>query len=296
MGEERFCLVFEKIRGGPLLDHIQTRICFTEAEASSIVRDLAGAIRFLHQRGVAHRDLKPDNVLCVNSHSPCPIKLGDFDLCSRASIDISTPNMLTPVGSLEYMAPEVVQTFLIDDDDEEEISYNKKCDLWSLGIIMYILLCGYAPFSGNCGLDCGWERGESCLECQEMLFANIKEGEVIFPVQHWDKVSLEAKDLILQLLVRDSLTRLDAVQVLDHPWIAKGGSTTALQTPTNLQKQNSIEDLEDFANRAIAVNRTVEEDDNSNERMETAPVEIPDKRGTVSLIFHHLVFPPAVFS
>merc|ERR1711887_270063 len=82
--EERFCLVFEKVNGGPLLDHIQTRICFTEAEASSIVRDLAGAIRFLHQRGVAHRDLKPDNVLCVNSHSPCPIKLGDFDLCSRA--------------------------------------------------------------------------------------------------------------------------------------------------------------------------------------------------------------------
>ena len=197
---------------------------------------------------------------------------------------MSTPQLLTPVGSLEYMAPEVVEAFMIDDydDEEEEISYNKKCDMWSLGIIMYILLCGYAPFSGNCGLDCGWERGESCIECQEMLFASIKGGEVIFPIQHWDKVSLQAKDLILHLLVRDSAKRLDADQVLDHPWVLNGGPTTVLQTPTNLQRQSSIKDLEDFANRVIAVNRAVEEVDNSNQRMETAPVDIPIKRGTVS--------------
>merc|ERR1712187_473650 len=88
--------------------------------------------------------------------------------------------LLSPVGSLEYMAPEVVDTFLIDDyddDDDESICYNKKCDLWSLGVIMYILLCGYDPFSGNCGLDCGWDRGESCTDCQERLFSSIKERE-----------------------------------------------------------------------------------------------------------------------
>jgi MAP kinase interacting serine/threonine kinase len=261
--EDRFCLVFEKISGGPLLDHIQTRICFTEAEASSIVADLAGAIRYLHERGVAHRDLKPDNVLCVNSHSPCPVKLGDFDLCSQASMGISTPTMLTPVGSLEYMAPEVVQTFLIDDyddeDDEEEISYNKKCDLWSLGVIMYILLCGYAPFSGNCGLDCGWERGESCMECQELLFSSIKEGKLIFPEQHWATISPQAKDLIEQLLVKDSALRLSSEQVLGHPWILGGGCRNPLDTPSNLRRQASIKDLEDFASRAMAVNRAVEE-------------------------------------
>merc|ERR1711872_401723 len=280
---ERFCLVFEKINGGPLLDHIQARICFTEAEASAIIADLAQALKYLHNKGIAHRDIKPDNILCVNSSAPSPVKLCDFDLCSEASIDISTPTLLTPVGSVEYMAPEVVDTFLIDDyddDDDESICYNKKCDLWSLGLIMYILLCGYAPFSGNCNLDCGWERGESCIECQEMLFASIKGGEVIFPIQHWDKVSLQAKDLILHLLVRDSAKRLDADQVLDHPWVLNGGPTTVLQTPTNLQRQGSIKDLKDFANRAIAVNRAVEEDDNCHNR--TTPVDIPCKRGTVS--------------
>merc|ERR1711970_1491705 len=111
------------------------------------------------------------------------------------------------------------------DDDEEEISYNKKCDLWSLGVIMYILLCGYAPFSGNCGLDCGWERGESCLECQELLFMNIKEGKVIFPEQHWSSISAQAKNLIKQLLVKDSSLRLNSEEVLAHPWIVGGGCT-----------------------------------------------------------------------
>jgi len=281
---ENFYLIFEKIDGGPLLKHIQKRIFFTEAEASKIIKDLAEAIRHLHHQGVAHRDIKPDNVLCVSHNSPFPVKLCDFDLCSSVSINVSTPQLLTPVGSLEYMAPEVVEAFMVDDydDDQEELSYNKMCDMWSLGIIMYILLCGYAPFSGNCGLDCGWDRGESCMECQEMLFSNIKDGKVIFPEQHWDRVSLEAKNLILHLLVRDSNTRLDADQVLCHPWIVNGGPTTALQTPTNLQKQSSIKDLEYFANRAIAVNRAVEEDNNSSKRMETAPMDIPGKRGTVS--------------
>jgi len=278
-----FYLVFEKISGGPLLKHIQQRVCFTEAEASLIIKDLAEAVRHLHRQGVAHRDIKPDNVLCVNTNTPCPVKLCDFDLCSSVSMAVSTPALLTPVGSLEYMAPEVVEAFMVDDydDDEDELSYNKKCDMWSLGIIMYILLCGYAPFSGNCGQECGWERGESCMDCQEMLFTSIKEGKVVFPEKHWGKVSIQAKDLIQHLLVRDSCIRLDANQVLDHPWVVNGGSSNTLQTPTNLKRQFSIQDLEDFANRAMAVNRAVEEDDKSNKVMGTAPVDIPVKRGTI---------------
>merc|ERR1719186_1287623 len=281
---ENFYLVFEKINGGPLLKHIQQRVCFTEAEASLIMKDLACAIRHLHCQGIAHRDIKPDNVLCVNTNYPCPVKLCDFDLCSPVSIEVSTPLLITPVGSLEYMAPGVVDTFTVDDygDDDYEISYNKKCDLWSLGIIMYILLCGYAPFSGNCGVDCGWERGESCIKCQQMLLSSIKEGDVSFHEQHWGKISTQAKDLIKNLLNKDSAFRFDAEQVLDHPWIVNGGSNNKLETPTNLKRQVSIKDLEDFVSRAMAVNRAVEEKDNSKMVMDTAPVDIPWKRGTIS--------------
>jgi len=274
-----FYLVFEKMSGGPLLDHIQRRVRFTEAEASRIVRDLAGALRHLHAQGVAHRDLKPDNVLCVNTNSPCPVKLCDFDLCSApVSIDTSsTPTLLSPVGSLEYMAPEVVDTFLIDDDDDDgSLTYNKKCDLWSLGVIMYILLCGYAPFSGHCGSDCGWDRGESCTDCQERLFSSIKEGRLVFPDQHWAVISQEAKDLIEGLLVKDSGARLDANQVLDHPWIIGEGNSNSLMTPSNLRRQTSLKDLEDFASRAMAVNRAV------GTEAATAPVKVPMKRATFS--------------
>jgi len=279
-----FYLVFEKMSGGPLLDHIQRRVRFTEAEASRIVRDLAGALRHLHSVGVAHRDLKPDNVLCVNTNSPCPVKLCDFDLCSApVSIDTSfTPTLLSPVGSLEYMAPEVVDTFLIDDDydDDGSLSYNKKCDLWSLGVIMYILLCGYAPFSGHCGSDCGWDRGETCTDCQERLFSSIKEGRLVFPDQHWAVISQEAKHLIQGLLVKDSEARLDANQVLSHPWILDEGNSNNLMTPSNLRRQTSLKDLEDFASRAMAVNRAVGTETATGTA--TPPVIIPKKRATLS--------------
>jgi len=281
-----FYLVFEKINGGPLLTQIQQRVCFTEAEASSIIKDLAEAIQHLHHQGIAHRDIKPDNVLCVNTNSPFPVKLCDFDLCSPVSIEVSTPQLLTPVGSLEYMAPEVVDTFIMDDygDDafDDEISYNKKCDLWSLGIIMYILLCGYAPFSGSCGADCGWDNGESCTNCQELLFSNIQESEVMFPEQHWGKISTTAQSLIRQLLIKDSSIRLDAGQVLEHSWIVNGGSSNLLRTPSNLKRQLSISDLEDFASRAMAVNRAIEDEDSSNKVARTAPMDIPWKRRNLS--------------
>ena len=178
------------------------------------------------------------------------MKLCDFDLCSLANNQVSTPQLLSPVGSLEYMAPEVVDTFMMDDyygdDDDDEIdemSYNKKCDIWSLGIISYILLCGHPPFSGSCGLSCGWEEGEPCITCQELLLASIKDGEVKFPGKHWEKISTQAKDLIGNLLNKDSVSRFSAEHVLNHPWIVDGGSNNKLSYPTNLKRQVSIKYL-----------------------------------------------------
>ncbi|XP_057565253.1 MAP kinase-interacting serine/threonine-protein kinase 2 isoform X3 [Hippopotamus amphibius kiboko] len=217
--EDRFYLVFEKMRGGSILSHIHQRRHFNELEASMVVQDVASALDFLHNKGIAHRDLKPENILCEHPNQVSPVKICDFDLGSGIKLNgdcspISTPELLTPCGSAEYMAPEVVEAF-----SEEASIYDKRCDLWSLGVILYILLSGYPPFVGHCGSDCGWDRGEACPACQNMLFESIQEGKYEFPEKDWAHISFAAKDLISKLLVRDAKQRLSAAQVLQHPWV-----------------------------------------------------------------------------
>lgn len=97
-----------------------------------------------------------------------PVRICDFDLSSivapggsTQATPVSTPMLHTPVGSAEFMAPEVVDAFL-----GEEFSYNKKCDLWSLGVVLYMMLSGRPPFNGRCGQECGWDKGENCPQCQ----------------------------------------------------------------------------------------------------------------------------------
>ncbi|MEE6495407.1 hypothetical protein FKM82_002039 [Ascaphus truei] len=163
----RFYLVFEKLRGGSILSHIQRRKHFNERDASKVVKDIACALDFLHTKGIAHRDLKPENILCEFEDQVSPVKICDFDLGSGVKLNsactpITTPELTTPCGSAEYMAPEVVEVFT-----DEATFYDKRCDLWSLGVILYILLSGYPPFVGNCGTDCGWDRGEVCRVCQD---------------------------------------------------------------------------------------------------------------------------------
>merc|ERR1712036_180902 len=257
---DRFYLVFEKIHGGQLLDHIQNRVRFTEKEASYVIRDLASALQFLHKKGIAHRDLKPENVLCEYEDQLCPVKLCDFDLGSGIKFNsqltspISTPALLTPVGSAEFMAPEVVEAFM--DDSERDLAYDKRCDLWSLGIIMYILLCGYPPFSGNCGHECGWASGGACDACQLNLFKNIQDGKYEFHQREWANISPEAKSLIMELLVKTPKRRLSAGDVLQHPWLSNKNEAE-LKTSSRIRKNNSSRELSLFAESAAAVNRVV---------------------------------------
>ncbi|XP_054458481.1 MAP kinase-interacting serine/threonine-protein kinase 1 isoform X1 [Anoplopoma fimbria] len=309
-----FYLVFEKLRGGSILTHIQNRKYFDELEASKVVRDIAQALDFLHTKGrsttrqlcyespkriavdyiyiyiysiyiyiysiyffsfcswwlffstgIAHRDLKLENILCEYTDHVSPVKICDFDLgsgvkLSSACTPITTPELTTPCGSAEYMAPEVVEVFT-----DEASFYDKRCDLWSLGVILYILLSGSPPFTGHCGTDCGWDRGETCRTCQSHLFESIQQGQYEFPDKDWDRITEGAKDLISKLLVRDATLRLSAAQVLKHPWVQGNAPERGLPTPHVLQRNSSTKDLSQFAAEAIAFNRQLSQHDEQQE-------------------------------
>uniref|UniRef100_A0A8C6WQF4 non-specific serine/threonine protein kinase n=1 Tax=Neogobius melanostomus TaxID=47308 RepID=A0A8C6WQF4_9GOBI len=291
-----FYLVFEKLRGGSILTHIQNRKHFNELEASKVVRDIAQALDFLHTKGksliylcyVLHpsylyecgtvlytifmntantwnKDLKLENILCEYTDQVSPVKICDFDLgsgvkLSSACTPITTPELTTPCGSAEYMAPEVVEVFT-----DEASFYDKRCDLWSLGVILYILLCGSPPFTGHCGTDCGWDRGETCRTCQNNLFESIQQGKYEFPDKDWAHITQEAKDLISKLLVRDATLRLSAAQVLMHPWVQGNAPERGLPTPHILQRNSSTKDLTQFAAEAIAFNRQLSQHDEQQE-------------------------------
>lgn len=217
---------------------------------------------FFFFSGIAHRDLKPENILCVSKTSLTPVKLCDFDLGSGIKFNTSvnsplaTPQLLTPVGSAEFMAPEVVTAFT----GISSGGYDKKCDLWSLGVVVYILLCGYSPFWGECGGQCGWADGEVCTECQMDLFQSIMEGRLEFPEKGWAGVSQQAKDFISSLLVKEAACRLSADQVLHHPWIVNAtetGPSRPLSTPQVIKRNNSAKDLSTHAESAMSLNRVI---------------------------------------
>uniref|UniRef100_A0A8C1ZJ95 non-specific serine/threonine protein kinase n=1 Tax=Cyprinus carpio TaxID=7962 RepID=A0A8C1ZJ95_CYPCA len=285
--EDKFYLVFEKLRGGSILTHIHRRQHFSEQEASIVVQDIASALDFLHNKGMAHRDLKPENILCEHSDRISPVKICDFDLGSGIKLNsdrspISTPELLTPCGSAEYMAPEVVEAF-----SEEASIYDKRCDLWSLGVILYIMLSGYPPFVGRCGTDCGWDWGEPCQACQCMLFESIQEGKYEFPEKDWAHISPAAKDLITKLLVRDAKDRLSAAQVLRHPWV-KGCAPNAVSASILHQRGGSAQDLTFFAGQAVAMNRQLAEREESEEQQQlenelSSPLLLSSSSGSMLL-------------
>ncbi|KAI6184269.1 hypothetical protein M3Y97_00578000 [Aphelenchoides bicaudatus] len=263
--ETNYYMVFEKMQGGPLLTQIQKRNCFNEQEAAEVARQIAQALKFLHSKGVAHRDLKPENVLCYSKTNVAPVKLCDLDLASkpsthgirRASKQLqnvqSEPDLSSPVGSAEFLAPEVVETFV-----GEALKYNRQCDLWSLGVIIFVMLSGYTPFFGSCDHadSCGWNQGEFCENCQEDLFEKIRQGSFEFPPEEWDTISDEAKDLITHLLVKDARKRYTANDVLAHPWIMNAPETP-LNTANNLCRKNSTKDIQQYNDHFNAMNHFV---------------------------------------
>uniref|UniRef100_A0A8C2GY78 non-specific serine/threonine protein kinase n=1 Tax=Cyprinus carpio TaxID=7962 RepID=A0A8C2GY78_CYPCA len=206
-GKKCLLIIMECMEGGELFSRIQVRgdQAFTEREASEIMRDIGTAIQYLHNMNIAHRDIKPENLLYNSKEDTGVLKLTDFGFAKETSLH--NP-LQTPCYTPYYVAPEVLGPE----------KYDKSCDMWSLGVIMYILLCGFPPFYSNTGqaISPGMKR-------------RIRMGQYEFPKPEWAEVSEEAKQLINQLLKTDPNERMTIEQFMNHPWINQ--SMVVPQTP-----------------------------------------------------------------
>lgn len=189
---EHYYLVTEFVGGGELFDRIVEKTFYSEKEARDLVHILLGAIQYCHDKNVVHRDLKPENLLLMSATDDASIKLADFGFAKKVSMD--TAGLVTTCGTPGYVAPEIL----------EGESYGKPVDIWSIGIITYILLAGYPPFHDD---------------SQPILFRKIRKGKYQFDSPYWDNVSQDAKDFIGRMLVVDPTKRASAGELLQHKWI-----------------------------------------------------------------------------
>ncbi|KAG1655422.1 hypothetical protein FOA52_009093 [Chlamydomonas sp. UWO 241] len=190
-------VVMECCHGGELFDRIADQGHFTERAAADVVRTVVAVVHHCHTMNVIHRDLKPENFLLSTTGKDAVLKATDFGL-SRFFKDGDSLNEI--VGSPFYVAPEVLQR-----------RYGKEADIWSCGVILYILLCGWPPFHG---------------ESTQQIFKRIMSQPLDLKSEPWPQISDAAKDCVRRMLARDPKKRLTAAQLLKHPWMRVNGLAT----------------------------------------------------------------------
>jgi calcium-dependent protein kinase len=191
--ERNFYLVMELCAGGELFQRILAAGRFKEADAAIVMQQILRAVFYMHQHDICHRDLKPENFLFMskeNAISDNVLKLIDFGLsnyCNKGQV------LSTKAGTPHYVAPQVLLG-----------KYDRSCDVWSCGVIMFTLLCGYPPF---------WGRTDA------QVLSRVRQGVFQFEARDWKHISEDAKDLVRMLLKVNSNERLTAEQGLNHTWI-----------------------------------------------------------------------------
>lgn len=191
---EKVYLIMELLTGGELLDAVLEKGSYSEADARLCFIQLLRGVAYLHSQGVAHRDLKLENLLLASPDDITDIKVADFGLAEKT---LPGGTMKTICGTPQYVAPEIIQ-------QGPGVTYTHIADMWSCGVILYVLLGGYPPFYD---------------EHEPTLFKLIRNGQLRFDDPVWTAVSDSAKDLISKLLVVDPSKRLTAEAALRHPWI-----------------------------------------------------------------------------
>ena len=189
-------IISELLSGGELLDKINEAGNLNEDVSSFLMKQIFSAVDFCHQKGIIHRDLKPENILIESEEEAnkefFTVKIIDFGTSGKLK---SGEMFNLTVGTPLYVSPEVLKN-----------KYNEKCDMWSCGVIMYMMLSGNPPFKGD---------------NDEEIYQAVKEGKYNFDDEKWDEISGEAKDLIKNLLIKDMNKRYSAKKALTHPWITK---------------------------------------------------------------------------
>ncbi|XP_071706918.1 phosphoenolpyruvate carboxylase kinase 2-like [Rutidosis leptorrhynchoides] len=198
--EDYLHMIIDLCDSPDLFDRISKRAgVFSEPESASIFSPLISAISYCHRLGIAHRDIKPDNVLFDSRGN---LKLADFGSAEWFAMN-DRQTMTGVVGTPYYVAPEILSGR----------EYNEKVDVWSAGVILYIMLAGVPPFYG---------------ESPEETFEAVLRANLRFPTRLFRSVSPEAKDLLRKMLCKDVSRRFSADQVLRHPWVVSGGETRSM--------------------------------------------------------------------
>eukprot|EP00257_Ricinus_communis_P021121 XP_015580526.1 calcium-dependent protein kinase 34 isoform X2 [Ricinus communis] len=205
--EDYIHLVMELCAGGELFHQLEKHGRFSETEARVLFRHMMQVVLYCHEIGVVHRDLKPENILLATKASSSQIKLADFGLATYIKPGQSLHGT---VGSPFYIAPEVLAG-----------GYNQAADIWSAGVILYILLSGMPPF---------WGKTKS------QIFDAVRAADLRFPSNPWDRVTESAKELVRGMLCTDPSLRLTAQQVLDHSWMKDDGQCS--EAPDQCQKKS----------------------------------------------------------
>ena len=193
-------IVMEEIAGGELLERIATKQCYAESEAKVLFKTLLQTVKFCHEQGIAHCDIKPENILLQDKDNDVSIKLVDFGLAKRfRHRDGTFERFFDMQGSAEYAAPEVFNR-----SESDGIGYDERCDIWSCGVVLYVLLAGYAPFEAD--------------TTEEMLRL-VGEGKFKFHKRYWKHISKEAKNLIDQMMQIDPEKRCSLDEALASSWL-----------------------------------------------------------------------------
>ncbi|VFV23235.1 serine threonine-protein kinase [Lynx pardinus] len=209
---KKMYLVMELCEDGELKEILDRKGHFSENETRWIIQSLASAIAYLHNKDIVHRDLKLENIMVKSSFTDdnnemnLNIKVTDFGLAVKKQ-GRNEAMLQTTCGTPIYMAPEVINAH----------DYSQQCDIWSIGVIMYILLCGEPPFLAS---------------SEEKLFELIRKGELHFEDPIWDSISDCAKSVLKQLMKVDPAHRITAKELLDNQWIT--GNILSSARPTNV--------------------------------------------------------------